>query len=321
MKNVCIIGAGNIGSRHLQGLKKVKFPLLIEVVDPSTESLKIASQRYQQIDSTTNHKISFLQDISNLSKKIDLAIVATNSDVRRLVIEKLLQRSSVKYLLLEKTLFQKKEDYPYVENLLLKNNVKTWVNFSMRTIPFYHDLKGKLNTPLQMVVSGSQYGLVTNTIHFVDYIAYLTNSYNFKVSTDGLDQKVIVSKRSGFSELNGTLSIRFKDGSTGSFTCYPDGDAPYIIEVFSKNYRCISRENDRKAEISSSPTWEWQVLDSHIPYQSDMTNTVVEEILMKGTSPLTPYTHALHLHLQLFESLLKFLNASSKRKLNLYPFT
>lgn len=321
MKNVCIIGAGNIGSRHLQGLKKVKFPLSIEVVDPSIKSLEIARQRYEQVESSVNHKISFLSNLSKVSKKIDLAIIATNSDVRRLVIEKLFQRSSVKYLLLEKTLFQKKEDYPYVENLLLKNNVKTWVNFSMRTIPFYHSLKGKFNTPLQMVVSGSQYGLVTNTIHFVDYIAFLTNSYDFKVSTDGLDQKLIASKRPGFSELNGTLSIRFKDGSIGSFTCYPDGDAPYIIEVFSKNYRCISRENDRKAEISSSPTWEWQELDSHIPYQSDMTNLVVEEIFKKGNCVLTPYDKAVKIHIQILEPLVKFLNRYSDKSYNLYPFT
>lgn len=321
MKNVCIIGAGNIGSRHLQGLKKIKFPLSIEVVDPSTDSLEIASQRYQQIESATNHKISFLQNISNLSKKIDLAIVATNSDVRRLVIEELFQRSSIKYLILEKILFQKKEDYSVIEKLLEKNGCKTWVNFSMRIMPFYRDLKGKVKKPLQMIVSGSQYGLVTNVVHFIDYIAFLTNSYDFKIATDGLDAKLIASKRSGFSELNGTLSVTFKDGSTGYFTCYPYGDAPYIIEVFSKNYRCISRENDRKAQISSSPSWNWQEMDSNIPYQSDMTNIVVEEILTKETCPLNPYSQASKLHLQLLEDLVKFLNEYSAKKFDFYPFT
>lgn len=321
MKNVCIIGAGNIGSRHLQGLKKVKFPLSIEVVDPSTKSLEIARQRYQQTESSTNHKISYLQNISNLSKKIDLAIIATNSDVRRLVIEKLLQVSFIQYLILEKILFQRKEDYSYVEKLLLGENIKTWVNFSMRTMPFYRDLKGKFHGKLQMIVSGSQYGLVTNAIHFVDYIAFLTNSYDFKVTTGGLDPKLIISKRPEFSELTGTLSVIFKNGSTGYFICYSDGDAPYIIEVFSKNYRCISRENDKKAEISSFPSWKWQEVDSYIPYQSDMTNVVVEEIFTKRTSPLTPYSQASNLHLQLFESLLNFLNKSTKKKFNLYPFT
>lgn len=320
MKNICIIGAGNIGSRHLQGLKKITFPLNIEVVNPSLESLEIARQRYEQIESSINHTLTYLQNIEKLSKNIDLAIVATNSNIRREVTEKLLETSSVKYLILEKILFQQKQDYYDIEKLLKKKNCKTWVNFSMRTMPFYHDLKEKIKGAVQMTVSGSQYGLVTNTIHFVDYIAYLTNSYDFKVTTDGLDSKPIASKRPGFSELNGALSISFKGGSIGSFTCYPDDNAPYIIEVFSKNYRCISKENERKAQISSSPAWKWKEVDSHIPFQSDMTNVVAQEILTKGTCLLTPYSQASSLHLQLLESLLKFLNASNK-KFEFYPFT
>lgn len=321
MNNICIIGTGNIGSRHLQGLKKITFPCSIEVVDPQAESLKIAKERYNQVKSLINHKISFLKDINNISKNLDLVIIATSSNVRRSVIEKLFSLTSPKYLILEKILFQKKEDYSYVENLLLKKGIRTWINFSMRTIPFYRDLKGKFKEKLQMIVSGSQYGLITNVIHFVDYIAFLTNSYDFNVATDGLDSKLTTSKRPGFLELNGTLSVGFKDGSTSSFTCYPNGNAPYIIEIFSKNYRCISRENERKSWLSSFPTWEWEEIDSNIPYQSDMTNVVVEEILTKGTCPLTSYTEASHLHLQLFESLIKFLNKSSGKKHTFYPFT
>lgn len=321
MKNICLIGAGNIGSRHLQGLKKVTFPLNIEVVDPSSESLNIAKQRYDQIESSINHKITFMQNLSNVSKKIDLGIIATSSNIRRPITENLLSNSEVKYLILEKILFQKKEDYSYIEKLLKKNNCKTWVNFSMRTMPFYRNLKGKFKENVQMIVSGSQYGLITNAIHFIDYIAYLTNNYNFAVETKGLDKNLIESKRQGFFELNGILNINFNDGSMGSFICYPDGDARYIIEIFSKKYRCISKENERKAQVSSSPTWEWKEIDSNIPYQSDMTNVVVEEILTKRTSTLTLYTQASHLHLQLFESLLKFLNESSKKKFELYPFT
>lgn len=321
-KNVCVIGAGNIGSRHLQGLKKVKLPLSIEVVDPSSKSLEIARQRYQQIESTTNHKVSFLQNISNLSKKIDLAIVATNSDVRRLVIEKLFQRSSIKYLILEKILFQKKEDYSVIEKLLEKNGCKTWANFSMRTMPFYRDLKGKVKEPLQMIVSGSQYGLVTNVVHFIDYIAYLTNCYDFTVNLTGLDKKLIVSKREGFMELNGTLNAYFKDGSLGSFTCYSSGETPFVIEVISSNYRCISKESERKAYVSSSKHgWNWIEVESDIPYQSDMTNLAVEEIFKKGDCVLTPYDKAVKIHIKILEPLVKFLNRYSDKSYNLYPFT
>lgn len=321
MKNICIVGAGNIGSRHLQGLKKVNFPLSIEIVDPSLKSLRIAKERYNQINSPINHNVSFLQDLNGISKKIDLAIIATSSNVRREVMEKLLKDSNIRYLILEKILFQKRKDYFEIENLLERKNIKAWINFSMRTMSFYYNLKGKFKSPIQMIVSGSQFGLITNVIHFIDYIAFLTNCYDFKVETEVLDHKAINSKRSGFLELNGTLNVYFKEGSSGNFTCNQDGDSPFIIEIFSSNLRCISRESERKAWISSTQSkWQWQEKDSDIPYQSDMTNKVAESILKKGSCTLTTYAQASKLHLQLLESLLRFLNRSEK-KFSIYPFT
>ncbi len=322
MKNVCLIGAGNIGSRHLQGLKKVTAPLNIEVVDPFKESLETARQRYQQVDSPPNHKIAFLSDLSKVSKKIDLAIVATNSNVRRKVLENLLSNSSIKYLVLEKVLFQKKQDYFDMEKLLKKRGIKTWVNFSMRTMPFYNRLKGIFKGNIQMIVSGSQYGLITNAIHFIDYIAFITGNYDFTVDTIGLDKNPIESKRLGFLELNGTLNVHFKDGSFGSFTCYPNGNAPFIIELLSPKYRCISKESEGKAWASSNNIdWKWKETDSNIPFQSNMTNKLVEEILTKGSCPLTLYKDTSKLHITFLDSLLKFLNESTEKKYSLYPFT
>lgn len=322
MKKICLIGSGNIGSRHLQGLKKLTTPLSIEVVDPSAESLNIAKQRYNLIPAGANHKITFTQSLDNISKEIDLAIIATSSNVRRKVIEELLSKSSVEYLILEKILFQKKEDYLDMEKKIKKKKIKTWINFSARTMPFYQNLKGKFVGPIQMIVSASQSGLITHVIHYVDYIAYLTKTYEFTISTDLLDPKPIVSKRKGFLELNGTLNAHFKDGSLGSFTCYPTADAPSIIQIQSSNYRCISKESERKAWISSHQTkWQWQEIETDIPYQSDMTNKVIERIFKKGDSDLTTYNQAAKLHLQLLEELLKFLNKFSKKKYNYYPFT
>ena len=57
MNNICIIGAGQLGSRHLQALKMVLQPLLITVVDPSSESLKMAEERYQAAAGSGNHQL------------------------------------------------------------------------------------------------------------------------------------------------------------------------------------------------------------------------------------------------------------------------
>lgn len=323
MKKICIIGAGNIGSRHLQALKKISTPVSIEVVDPSVIALETAKERYNQIESIQNHQITFLQDIDKISNRFDLAIIATNSNIRRKITEKLLSKSSVKYLILEKILFQNKKDYAFIEKLLKNNVQKTWVNFSMRTIPFYFDLKKKLKGEnVQLIVSGSNYGLVTNAVHYIDYLAYLTNCFDFTVDTTGLEKKIIESKRPGFLELTGTLNVYFKNGSSASMTCYPDGNAPYIIEILSKDYRCISKESEKKAFISeSSKDWRWVEMNSNILYQSEMSNIVAESIFKSASCNLATYKEASKIHLTLLESLQKFINKTSTKKYTIYPFT
>lgn len=322
MKNVCIIGAGNIGSRHLQALKKVSSLLNIIVIDQSSESLKTAGERYNQVESKLKHQIVFASDMESLPKKIDLAIIATGSKVRRKVLENLLSNTAVKYLILEKILFSKFTDYEEMGKLLNKKVDKTWVNFSMRTQSFYFNLKEKIKGNVQMFVSGSDYGLVTNSIHFIDYIAYLTDCDEFVVDMTGVKPKPIKSKREGYLELSGTLNFNFKNGSFGSFTYYPEGSSPYLIQIMSQDLRCISKESEGKAYVSrEKDNWKWEEVETKIPYQSEMTNKVVEQILKTGDCPLADYKNAAKLHLQLLESLQKFLNKNSKIKYKSYPFT
>ncbi len=49
MFNVAIIGAGQLGSRHLQGLKLSSSPLSITVMDSNDESLRVAKERYDVV--------------------------------------------------------------------------------------------------------------------------------------------------------------------------------------------------------------------------------------------------------------------------------
>ena len=48
-KNIAIIGGGQIGSRHLQGLAKLSKQFQIYVVDPDKQALSIAKQRYLEV--------------------------------------------------------------------------------------------------------------------------------------------------------------------------------------------------------------------------------------------------------------------------------
>jgi len=324
MKTIYIIGAGQIGSRHLQALKKIKTPLNIIVVDPSQSSLATAKQRYNEFKAPdSRHIVQYKGFLDNIDKIIDIVIVATSSNVRREIIEIILERAKVKYLILEKLLFQKYEDYRKVEQLFRKCKAKAWVNCSMRTIPFYAKLNRQFDKcQFQYIVSGSGFGLVTTAIHYIDHISYLTNCYDFDVDTSSLQKKLVLSKRKGFFELYGTIRVLFKNGTFGIITSYPSGDAPNQIEILNDNVRCICWEGLNKAMISEAKNrWKWVNVKPNILLQSEMTTAAVEGILKNGMCNLTPYAQSSKLHTTFLQSMLKHINSFSKRKFDYYPFT
>lgn len=324
MNKIVIIGAGQLGSRHLQALKNVQTPLDIFVVDPSAQSLKVAEERYMALENENpvKHHLSFLTELGSLDA-VDVAIIATNADVRRKVAEQLLNQTTVKYLILEKLLFNRPEDYPAMLQTIRDKKTKTWVNCSMRTMPFHAGLRNHfLNKTIQYIVNGSQYGLITNAIHYIDHMLYITGCSDFTLQTDYLDTTVIPSKRKGFLELTGTLLVKLENGSLGMLTCYPSSDSPFMVEIFSDAYRCLSRETEKIAWISSSEEkWQWQEKPSDIPFQSTMTATVVNGLLAHGQCNLAPFEESVRTHLSLLNPLLQFLNTKTGNSFDYYPFT
>lgn len=128
-KNVAIIGAGNLGSRHLQALALTDIPLAVQVVDPSEKSLDVAKERWQEMPiNPLVERVTFHKELDELNGNFDVVIVATSSKPRRAVVEKLLAKNKVRYMILEKVLFPRLSDYEDVGRLLERHNVKAWVN-------------------------------------------------------------------------------------------------------------------------------------------------------------------------------------------------
>lgn len=111
MNSVAIIGAGQLGSRHLQGLARIEEPLEIYIVDPHEQSLKVSNKRFQEIPNHNNKTLHLLTNVQELPLNIDFVVLATNSKQRLHVLKELLKQSTVKYLVLEKFLFPYVEEY------------------------------------------------------------------------------------------------------------------------------------------------------------------------------------------------------------------
>ncbi|MDP3731158.1 MAG: Gfo/Idh/MocA family oxidoreductase [bacterium] len=330
MYKVYLIGAGQIGSRHLQALKKVNVLLDINVIDPSRQSLAVAKQRYEEMPAGKYpHTVNYFQQAPN-GQNIDLAIIATTSNIRSEVIKNLLKSSRIKYFLLEKLLFNKKKDYHTVEKLFSKLKIKAWVNCPLRLRPLYKKIKDDFSDSrnISFRLTGYQWGLATNTIHCLDFLAYLFGNENFKINTASLDKKTVPSKRAGFLELNGTLYVDFDSSSKsrvrGEFTSYSSGNMPRVVEIFSEKQRYIfpDQEKDGEAWVSRTENnWGWEKVPFHIPLISETTTWVVEDILKKSHCLLPTYAESGKIHLNLLEPLRKFLNKNSEKKYDYYPFT
>lgn len=323
-RKILIIGAGNLGSRHLQALKTVKFPLNIAVIDPNKNSLNIAKERYDSIKSgTCFHSINFYENLTPICEKIDLAIIATNSDVRKKVVVELLSKVEVKFIILEKILFQNLEDYEIIDDLLSSKGTKAWVNCPRRIFSIYQ--KGRdlfQGEKPYFKVSGSNFGLMSNLIHFIDIMAYITQSTDFSLDASNLIPELKSSKRSGFNELNGEIRVNFKSGSFGSIHCLPNGNLPIIHEIYSETKRLIIKESESDAlYYDNNSEMKWIHLEAKFMYQSQATTKIVEELFLNNVCELTSYNESKKLHISIFKPILNYINLKLNQNLEKIPFS
>lgn len=322
MYHIKIIGAGQIGSRHLQALTHLKHPLSIEVIDPSSTSLDTAQKRYHEMGGNAQHEVNFSQSLK-LNQFTDVAIIATSANTRKEVLLNLLDNTHAKYIILEKILFTNETDYFEVGQKLKNSETKVWVNCCMRMIPYYKELKPLfINTPVQYSVEGSNYGLITNAIHYLDHLVYLSGCSEFTVETHLLDDEIIPSKRNGFIEVTGTLLAKFTNGNVAFMTSHATGNAPIQVQISNNKNRIISREWQQLAfQAQHQNNWQWQEVPAPIPFQSQLTTQLIENLIENATCDLPNYTESSKIHLQLLNPLKKFLLDKNIRGNCDFPFT
>lgn len=324
MKKIALIGAGQLGSRHLQGLAKSDLEITIEVVEPFECSRNIAKQRFEEIQ--TNKKIKeiiFYENISQLSDEIDLVIVATNADVRFNVVEELLKSKKVNNLVLEKVLFQKIEDYKIVDNLLKNTNTKCWVNHTRRMFPFYKDFKKELlnSENINFSVSGGNWGLGCNGLHFLDCFSYLTGIENIELNSTYLDKKLYETKRKGFNEVNGMIIGKLNNHNF-TLNCFANNPSPVQFSITSDQVNIIIDESNGWYRISKKENnWNQEIKEEKIVYfQSELTNILLNDIFDNNCT-LPTYSEAMNLHVNYLTLLIEHINSFSKNKYDFCPIT
>lgn len=310
-KKIGLIGAGQLGSRHLQGLGSLGENVEVFVVDPSNESLNMSLERHRQVDTGLTQSIHLLNQITSLPKNLDLVIVATTSDVRHKILIDLLLHAEVKNLILEKVLFQNLDEYHKVLGLKLLEGVNVWVNLAQRLWPFFIDIKKNYyNDPcLDIHISGSQWGLGCNSVHNVDIASFLWAGD--LQTTAILDKDLLPSKRPQFVEFSGEVCTKSENGGCIKQVCYSRGDAPFVISATHPEFKVHwDVSNGIKYSSNKNNGWIFEPQECIAPYQSNLTTTFVNDIFNNGTCGLPLLEESCRIHVQTIKALL--LSASNE---------
>jgi predicted dehydrogenase len=312
MVNIVLIGAGQLGSRHLQALALLKMQVAIQVIDLSQESLQIAETRFKEVSDNFKGTISFHTSISAINSTIDIAIIATNSKGRRAVAEKIAELATVKNIIFEKFLFTNIDDYDVVKRLLEQKKINAWVNCPRRMMAVYQQIRSELTGSIQFSAMGSLWGLGCNGIHFLDLFAYLTNSTVINLYNNLIDKKIIESKRSGYIEFTGSIT-GYSSNHSFHITSYATANSPLQVTIDTPAIRYVIHEGTVGKIFKSSVKNNWQLeeLAFEMPFQSKLTNIAVTQILEKGTCELTPFNESTKLHLVFLNNLISFLQTET----------
>ena len=330
--NIAVIGSGNVGSRHVQGLASSVAKMNVFVTDLKKNNLEKTKKLILEnnLDNNKNINISFNQTISKINNSIDLAIISTNSDVRRQVIEKLVSLNDVKNIILEKIAFQNIDDFDFIIKLLDRKKIKSYINFQRRFCKSYHNLKKEISKEKKIYISvvGRDWGLVSNTLHMLDLFAYLTNTKKISIKEVSLNNKIYDSHRKGFVELKGTLIFSSDRGDILRL-CDFDQYKKNIsflgvkyrgiifggIRIENKNFSYSIYENYQKiVKIVYNKNLLVDVDNFEVPLQSVLTKYVADDFFKKNKIYLPRLKDSYHHHKIIFDI---FTNHINKCDINL----
>ena len=317
LPKVLLIGSGQLGSRYLQGLSGIERQLNITVVDPSSAALDVAKQRLADVSPSTTHELHFTTSLDEVPKELDLALVVTPAHSRPDVVSAISSRHQVKAWILEKLLAQSSQDVSHIEKFL-GGQSHVWVNTPRRLMHWHQAIKQRLlarrPAAFRARVSGGNWGLACNSIHFIDLVSWWAGS-SVDIVDDGGLKDWQPSRRAGFQEVFGSLVVFFGDGSSLELCCNHSNDQLLIEIETPEGIWWIEEAHG----IAVGPYG--QEISGQLSLQSALTTSLVERILTAGCCELPSLTESAAQHRPLLDVLLKHWNFSQSRHDQVVPIT
>lgn len=318
MFELMVIGAGQLGSRYLQGLVRLETPHRITVIDPSPSSLETAKGRWVKAGGDIcHHQVTWRADFPADLKAIDLALVSTSAKERAHLVQHIAFHFVVRHWVLEKVLAQSVDDVKTITQATTFSE-GAWVNTPRRMMSWHQSLKNafKGKGPVEGAYSGGLWGLACNSIHFIDLFAWWTDERLGFVDVSNLSSAWFESKRTGYFEVTGKLVAHFSGGSTLALESREQADAqPLRVNLADGTIWKIDEVNGVALSTNGDH------IDGNVALQSQISDRLVADILLRGQCGLPTVNESSEMHAVFLEAMLSHWNRSRNRNDVCVPIT
>jgi len=304
MKNIAVIGCGQLGRRHIQGLGRSSQKIKVHVYDIAPESLDACKAFVADIATEIeNLEFAFFDDLVLLGSAVpqyDLIIVASTAHQRPTHLAQLVGAAQSRHWLIEKPLSQSPEELDELTLVLPKNGV--WINHYRRFTRWHQNLQIMLSSRKVKAVtfSGPDLGIGCNISHFVDLVNYWTSQVPRLVDTTGLDNEWHTAKRTGFQDIDGAIKITFSGGTTLSVVSNSALSKMTIEGTYDDGKKLFTIDEDEGTAVIDGEKGE----TSRLPFQSEITGLVFDEIDQTDNSALTSFATAAECYRPVIDALL-----------------
>jgi Oxidoreductase family, NAD-binding Rossmann fold len=322
---ILLIGAGEIGSRYLQGFARSKnLTIMATVVDGSLEAQTKAQGRLQEVEGWEAVRTQYHSTLGEIAEgcEFDLIILATSSIPRHGLMKTCLSRFNCKRYVLEKVVFTSSLQYEDVMAETERLGVRCWVNTSKRYFPAFQFLESLLaecsDRTIEVEVDSGALGIGCNSIHFLDLTAYWSNATMREAKLD--ISEIIDSKRSSYKEIVGKLEANFDDKTSFVFKSSAT-HVPWVLKLKNKNFMAFVHEGGTKLLLTRSPDWKWETLNFKAPYQSEITENFLHDLFLSNKPLLATLEQVYVLDSLLLNEIQKKMSAKLSTNLEFCPIT
>lgn len=293
---VAICGAGNLGRRYLEGTLNSGQVDAVHVYD-ITEGAFAACEQVVGDFGAGGAEVFLHRSLGDLPTRLDLVVVATTADVRPRIVTQLATRSQARRWVLEKVLAQ---DEAGLEKLVeATSNSLVWVNTSRRMMEWHRRLRDLIrgNGSISMLVSGGDWGLACNAVHFMDLLAWWSDEVPQRTDTSNLESVWGTSKRKGFREVFGSMSITYSAGSCLTLVAGHE-PGPIMIEVEVGGLTWVIDESEGVARRSDGIEQF-----GSLELQSEVTPRLIDSVLGSDNCALPTLEESVETHRVLLRAL------------------